>query len=315
MFKVLKQCNAFIVKETDLKHGTAALDAYAYSISNILVGNPELSPALEVTKGFVELEFLEDAIISVTGKAYVLLDRKPLKNLWECIPVRKGSKISISTEEEGSVAYMAIAGEIPLPPKTPHPGRYSLAPGDVIEPRLTTMPFEELLLEVPARHLPPSYIPTVDNFDLKLVLLSEADNALKDYALADKDPVMGVVLEPKGTVPVSDLEEMDPPLGGVICEKHRLVALSHPSNEEQPLLGFLPRNSIDMLSRIPLGAKISFKRISPLLAVREEEAYARLIHKVKRIIEMAVNALRRGATLVRLHFGHKFYEAWVEELS
>ncbi|PLR75602.1 KipI antagonist [Bacillus sp. V3-13] len=100
------------------KYGVIAsgvMDQLAHRISNILAGNDENQPTLEITLLGPVIRFEKDTLISICGG-----DLSPSINgipvrLWRSICVKKGSKLSFGPAKAGSRAYLAVAGGIKVP--------------------------------------------------------------------------------------------------------------------------------------------------------------------------------------------------------
>ena len=87
-----------------------AMDEYSCKIANLLAGNDEDTPLLELTMFGGSYEFLEDTLIAIAGAPMdAQLDSKPLAN-WASHIVKKGEQLSFSFATMGCRAYMAIAG-------------------------------------------------------------------------------------------------------------------------------------------------------------------------------------------------------------
>lgn len=89
---------------------SGAMDEFAFRISNILLGNPENTPALEITMLGPQLEALNDTCISVTGAEIPVYLNGNLVHGWAVIPVRKGDMISFGQLKSGCRAYLAVKG-------------------------------------------------------------------------------------------------------------------------------------------------------------------------------------------------------------
>ncbi|MDE0388387.1 MAG: biotin-dependent carboxyltransferase family protein [Rhodospirillales bacterium] len=86
------------------------MDAIAFKLANLLVGNPASAAALEVQFVGVKLEFLGDAVIALTGGDWQpLLDDEPIP-LWETVSVRSGQILACPWARTGARLYIAIAG-------------------------------------------------------------------------------------------------------------------------------------------------------------------------------------------------------------
>jgi len=95
---------------------SGAFDNVALQFGNLLVGNAPGEAGLEITGGYFEGEFTNDAVISLTGT-----DMKPTINdqpvpSWESIQVSKGDAIKFGHfGESGFRTYLAVAGGIDVP--------------------------------------------------------------------------------------------------------------------------------------------------------------------------------------------------------
>ncbi|MDR2006742.1 MAG: biotin-dependent carboxyltransferase family protein [Acidaminococcales bacterium] len=87
-----------------------ALDDYACRAANLLAGNDENAPLLELTMFGGEYEFCADTLIALAGADMAAeLDGAPLGN-WSSRRVKKGQKLALSFAGSGCRAYLAVAG-------------------------------------------------------------------------------------------------------------------------------------------------------------------------------------------------------------
>jgi len=93
------------------------MDAPAFRLANLLVGNAQGEAGLEITAMGPKLRFLQDSVAAVTGAdLQPNVDGEPVP-MWESVKVRKGSVLSFGvTRGHGFRAYLAIAGGIDVPP-------------------------------------------------------------------------------------------------------------------------------------------------------------------------------------------------------
>lgn len=100
------------------KYGVAAggaADRFALRAANLLVGNEEGQPTLEITLNGPSLEFLEPALISVCGgDLSAAIDGQSIP-LWRPIYAAKGSILSFAAARIGCRAYLGAAGGIDVP--------------------------------------------------------------------------------------------------------------------------------------------------------------------------------------------------------
>lgn len=92
-----------------------AMDRYAMTAANLLVGNPEDAAGLEIVFLGPELEFLADAVVAVCGA-----DLRPRvdgadKDTWTSFYVKKGQLLTFDYLKAGARAYLAVRGGITVP--------------------------------------------------------------------------------------------------------------------------------------------------------------------------------------------------------
>lgn len=94
---------------------SGALDAFAFQVANLLVGNPVESAVLEITITGPKLEFISEANIALTGAQMgMTLNDKPVKP-WQSLQVQPGDMLEIHQVTSGCRAYLAISGGIDVP--------------------------------------------------------------------------------------------------------------------------------------------------------------------------------------------------------
>ena len=87
-----------------------AADTLSLRQANLLVGNPEFAPALEMTLSGPVLRFEVDAVIALTGgRLDATLDDKPLA-MYQSLAVRAGQILRCGVLYTGMRAYLAAAG-------------------------------------------------------------------------------------------------------------------------------------------------------------------------------------------------------------
>ena len=97
------------------KYGVIAsgvMDSYAHRLANILVGNKETEPTIEVTLMGPHMTFLADCLFSLTGgNLSPSIDGIPIK-MWRPIFARKGCRLSFGKPVSGCRSYLAVSGGI-----------------------------------------------------------------------------------------------------------------------------------------------------------------------------------------------------------
>lgn len=94
---------------------SGAMDVFAHTAANLLVGNPPQAATLEMTYMGGTFEFAEDGVIAVTGA-----DMQPRINGlsvagWESIKVQAGDVLSFGVLKSGARCYLAVQGGIEVP--------------------------------------------------------------------------------------------------------------------------------------------------------------------------------------------------------
>ena len=89
---------------------SGAMDSEAHRIANLLVGNDQRTPTMEITLKGPVLEFQEDALIAVCGGNLSPMIDGETVGLWRPIYIKKGSELRFGNPKRGFRAYLAIAG-------------------------------------------------------------------------------------------------------------------------------------------------------------------------------------------------------------
>ncbi len=87
---------------------SGAADALALRTGNLLLGNPENTPALEMTIQGGEFQFHQDALIALTGSDFG-------RETWRAISVHAGEIIKLGPTRTGARCYLCIRGGIAAP--------------------------------------------------------------------------------------------------------------------------------------------------------------------------------------------------------
>jgi len=94
---------------------SGALDQYSFRAANLLLGNPENSAVLEITMLGPKLEFMQDALIALSGANLpAKLDGVSIPN-YEVVSAKAGSVLSFDYLKDGVRGYLAVAGGIDVP--------------------------------------------------------------------------------------------------------------------------------------------------------------------------------------------------------
>jgi len=89
---------------------SGAMDEFAFRVANILLGNEENAPALEITVIGPTLEVLEDTAVAITGADLPIEVNGRRRMVWSSFPVKKGDILSLGPVTSGCRAYLAVCG-------------------------------------------------------------------------------------------------------------------------------------------------------------------------------------------------------------
>ncbi|HTP31691.1 MAG TPA: biotin-dependent carboxyltransferase family protein [Candidatus Acidoferrales bacterium] len=89
---------------------SGAADALALRAANLLVGNAENAPALEMTLAGGEFQFEGDAVVALTGA-----DFGAGLPLFTSMPVRSGQTLRYGPSRNGARAYLSVRGGLDVP--------------------------------------------------------------------------------------------------------------------------------------------------------------------------------------------------------
>ena len=94
---------------------SGAVDAFAYRIANLLIGNAPGAAVLEITMLGPVLEMLSDTDIALTGADMgMTLNGEPVPG-WQSLRVKRGDVIRTPRAKSGCRAYLAVTGGIDVP--------------------------------------------------------------------------------------------------------------------------------------------------------------------------------------------------------
>ncbi len=91
------------------------MDAWAHRIANLLVGNDENDPTLELTLQGAAIEFHQDSLIAICGGNLSPEVNGRTVKLWRPVFVKKGAILRFGAPKSGCRAYLAVAGSFDIP--------------------------------------------------------------------------------------------------------------------------------------------------------------------------------------------------------
>ncbi|WP_264193778.1 biotin-dependent carboxyltransferase family protein [Cytobacillus firmus] len=94
---------------------SGAMDPFSHRMANLLSGNEENDPALEITMMGPTLTFEEDTLISICGgDLSPSINGQPIRT-WRSVFVKKGSELKFGGCQKGCRAYLAVSGGFDVP--------------------------------------------------------------------------------------------------------------------------------------------------------------------------------------------------------
>ncbi|MDM5225503.1 biotin-dependent carboxyltransferase family protein [Cytobacillus sp. NJ13] len=94
---------------------SGAMDPFSHRMANLLAGNEENDPVLEITMMGPILTFEDDILISICGgDLSPSINGKPVRT-WRSVFVKKGSELKFGGCHKGCRAYLAAAGGFAVP--------------------------------------------------------------------------------------------------------------------------------------------------------------------------------------------------------
>lgn len=105
---------------------SGAMDKYAHTVANYLVGNDENHATLEMTYQGCDVRFTEDAVVALAGAEMAgELAGDPVP-MWEAVAVDAGDELSLEFATSGARTYLAVAGGVDVEPVMGSRSTYTL---------------------------------------------------------------------------------------------------------------------------------------------------------------------------------------------
>jgi len=94
---------------------SGAMDSLSHRLANLLVGNDENKPTIEMTLIGTSIQFHQDTLIAITGgDLSPTIQDQPVR-MWRPVLVRKGAQLKFGRAHSGCRAYLAVAGGFSIP--------------------------------------------------------------------------------------------------------------------------------------------------------------------------------------------------------
>lgn len=91
------------------------MDPFSHQVANKLVGNDSEAAAIEVTLTGPTILSHCDCVVAVTGGVCEVLVDGQKTPMWQAVPLKKGSKLSVGKITNGCRAYIAVKGGLDVP--------------------------------------------------------------------------------------------------------------------------------------------------------------------------------------------------------
>ncbi len=289
-----------------------AMDHFAMSVSNYLVGNNNDAATLEMNFPAPELLFLKNNLICVTGSGLKIYLNDQVISSWKPHLVKKGSTIKFEKMESGCRAYLSVnSGWIAqdwLGSQTTDLGVRAggfkgrmLQKGDILETNETqhhmeknrSLPWGVSKNELDKIYSPPNQIRIIDSVEVK-ALSSESKERLftTEFKITNQSNRMGYRLEGDKLFLNESLELVSSavdygtiqllPDGNLI-----ILMADHQTTGGYPRIASVVKSDLPKLSQLSPNEKINFKLITL------EEAESELLAREKLLDELKQACLRQ----------------------
>ncbi len=283
---------------------SGVLDAYAFQIANLLVGNPDNCAVLEITVLGPQLEVLRETDIALTGaemRAKINANTLPL---WQTVRVKPGDKVHIQQVQSGCRAYLAVNGGFDAPLIMGSRSTYveaklggyngrTLKKGDILSAG-TGAP-----LKTP-RTLPQAHIPQYseeitlraiagpqdDFFDQGLETLFQEEYTVTDKANRMGYRLQGAPIQVKADMPASIISEPTMPGGVQIpADNQPIILLVEQTVGGYTKIATVISSDLPKIAQAMPGVKVRFERVSLESAHRVYQEQAVLMKNLAKQIK------------------------------
>lgn len=114
----IEQCGFFTTiqdagRKGHLQYGvpqTGVMDDYSMKLANLLIGNEETTPVLEITQSPHLFRIMKDCLVAFTGGGLQPIADGNELHLFECLFMKEGTTIELKKQIPGFRLYMAVGG-------------------------------------------------------------------------------------------------------------------------------------------------------------------------------------------------------------
>lgn len=297
-----------------------ALDQHSARVANVLCGNDESAPLLEITALDFSCTPSTDVLVAVTGAPSDLTVDGVVRPQWEPLSIRSGETIRVSGIRHGIRVYLAVLGSVNAPflqgscaPDTILGFGRSLRDGDELGLRRHCPPVDHpefriplFRLRAPAQHFPATRVPTwtidvTDGPDLA-EFGDTADRLFRsEFTVSPQSNHVG--LRMAGTSP-GDIPRRVA-TGEVLSRGVPVGAVEVPAGDEllvlhrgrgvtagYPVLAVVTATGLSALGQVGPGRSVRFRRRTVAEAVAAHRAQRGAVHALKNRVRTVFDALR-----------------------
>ncbi|ALE07406.1 allophanate hydrolase [Arthrobacter sp. ERGS1:01] len=293
-----------------------ALDQFSARIANVLVGNADNSPLIEVTALDFRMRTDTDILISVTGSPLTFSVGGRPQQQWEPVAVRAGETVSVRGIHSGLRAYIAVHGAVEAPlllgscaPDTVIGFGLKLAEGSTLTALRSCAPFRQPYLDLPLFRFglsTPAFGPdlTVDVTDgPDLAEFGDSAELLfaKPYTVSGRSNHIGLRLGGELPQRVTDTELLSRgvPVGAIeVPSRDELLVLHRGRGVTAgyPVLAVVTSSSLDTLAQARPGQHVTFRKSTIGEAAAKCRSTQRQIDQLRQAVTTVFASLGIGTT-------------------
>jgi biotin-dependent carboxylase-like uncharacterized protein len=288
-----------------------ALDQRSARVANILVGNTENAPLLEITALDFRARPDTDLLVCVTGTPLTFtVDGRPSPQ-WEPVVVRAGETIVLSALHTGLRAYLAIRGSVDAPvllgscaPDTVVGFGLKLSANDRLTTQVSTPPIRQPHFDLPLfgfgvefpRYGNTKLIDVTDGPDVEEFGDSADLLFTSRYSVSGRSNHIGLRLG--GALPerqrTGEILSRGVPVGAIEVPSREELLVLHRGRgvtAGYPVLGVVTSQSLDTLAQARPGDTILFRRSSVAAAAARRRTEMDELEKLRGAVERVFTAL------------------------
>ncbi|MGW2519657.1 5-oxoprolinase subunit C family protein [Streptomyces sp. NPDC001617] len=289
-----------------------ALDQHSARVANVLCGNEEHAPLIEITALDFGCTPSTDILIALTGAPADLTVDGVARPQWEPISVRRGQTVRITGIRLGIRVYLAVLGSVNTPflqgscaPDTILGFGHALRDGDELALRTPCPPLDHphfriplFRLQVPVHHFDPTWtIDVTDGPDLA-EFGDTAERLFREpYTVSPQSNHIGLRLggEVPRRVATGEVLSRGVPVGAVEVPTGDELLVLHRGRgvtAGYPVLAVVTATGLSLLGQAGPGRTLRFRRRTITEAVAAHRAQRHAVDALKTRVRTVFEALR-----------------------